>query len=59
MTTASTIGRIVLITLAGLGGLMLSSALGMLFMHSSMMGGASLHGFMSTMFQTCSGMMGR
>lgn len=58
MVTKSTPGKIVLIALAILGALFVLSTVGMLFMHSSMMGGSPLHGFMSSIAGMCRGMMG-
>jgi hypothetical protein len=57
MDINSTAGKIVLIFLAILGALVILSAIGMLFMYSSMMGSAPLHGVMSSMFRVCGGMM--
>lgn len=58
MTIESTAGKIILITLAILGALVVVSAVGMLFMHSSMMGGSPMHGFMSSIAGMCRGTMG-
>jgi hypothetical protein len=59
MTIESMAGKIILITLAILGALFVLSMVGMLFMHSSMMGGSPMHGFMSSIARMCGGMMGR
>lgn len=58
MTIESTAGKIILITLSILGALFVLSAVGMFFMHSSMMGGSPVHGFVSSIARMCGGMMG-
>lgn len=50
--------RIVVITLAVLGALVVLGGVGMLFMHGAMMGGSSLHGLLPSMIGTCRSMMG-
>ena len=53
-----TLAKIALVVLAAIGALALLSTFSMLFMHSSMMGGSSLHGLWSSMTGMCRGMMG-
>ena len=54
----STAAKITLVVLALIGALVLLSAFGMFFMHSSMMGSSSLHGVWLSMASMCRGMMG-
>lgn len=54
----STAAKITLVVLALIGALVLLSAFGMFFMHSSMMAGSSLHGLWLSMASMCRGMMG-
>lgn len=49
--------RIVVITLAVIGALVVLGGVGMLSMHGAMMGGSSLHGLLSSMMGMCRGMM--
>lgn len=54
----STAAKIALVVLALIGALVLLSAFGMFFMHTSMMGGSPLHGLWSSIAGMCRGMMG-
>ena len=58
MVLESTAVKIALGMLALVGALVLLSAFGMFFMHSSMMGGSTLHGLWSSIAGMCRGMMG-
>jgi hypothetical protein len=49
--------RIVVITLAVIGALVVLGGVGMLSLHGAMMGGSSLHGLLSSMMGICRGMM--
>ena len=50
--------RIVVITLAVIGALVVLGGVSMFSMHGAMMGGSSLHGLLSSMMGMCRGMMG-
>ena len=54
----STAAKIALVVLAFIGALVVLSAFGMFFMHSSMMGSSMLNGLWSSMAGLCRGMMG-
>ena len=54
----SPIGKTIIIALAVIGALALLAAIGMFFMHSTMMGGTTSHGMWSSMTGMCRGMMG-
>jgi ABC-type phosphate transport system auxiliary subunit len=58
MVMDSTAAKISLVVLAVIGALVVLSAFGMFFMHSSMMGNSTLHGLWSSMAGMCRGMMG-
>ena len=50
--------RIVVITLAAIGALVVLGGVGMFSMHGAMVGGTSLHGLLYSMMGICHGMMG-
>ena len=54
----SSVVRIIVIALATIGAFVLLSAVSMLFMHTSMMGGAAGNGMWASMVRLCRGMMG-
>ena len=54
----SAAAKIIIITLAVIGAFVLLSTVGMLFMHTSMLGGAPFHGTWTSMVNLCRGMMG-
>lgn len=58
MVMDSTAAKIALVILAVIGALVVVSAFGMFFMHSSMMGSSTLHGLWSSIASMCRGMMG-
>lgn len=58
MNVRSDATRILVITLAVIGALVVIGSAGMLVMHSSMMGDTPLHGLFSSMAAMCHGMMG-
>ena len=53
----SPIGKTITIALAIVGALALLAVLGMLVMHSTMMGGSNSHGMWSSMTDMCRGLM--
>ena len=54
----SSVVRIIVIALATIGAFVMLSAVSMLFMHTSMMGGAAGNGMWASMVSLCRGMMG-
>lgn len=57
MDMRSDAARILVITLAVIGALVVLGGAGMLIMHGSMMGNTPLHGLFSSMVSLCRGMM--
>jgi hypothetical protein len=57
MDMRSEAARIVVITLAVIGALVVLGGAGMLFTHGAMMGTSPLHGLFSSMMGMCRGMM--